>query len=385
MSVEDRKDLVYLLGIMECMKTDPVNKIQECIQKLNLPENKKKDFIYKIPQIQKCFQSIYILPEFKGLSYYLYTGEDEEILRKSNEDLEIFYQTGDLDRFPFLSHVVNQLLDNCDSSLFVKGIVKRDTKQKVNAIITKGDKYLIVKENRWDPDFRNSFEGKWGFVKGGVKEGEDKIDALIREVSEELRQKIERDEVKDEIEEMKKKEYYYFPSKFLNERSLPLGYTREVEKERNRLREIISSLHFNKEGIYSPEYVYAIRKLMDLQGEIERVEWISKEGILRLGNRVNKSIKTFFEEDGDRRHSGYQRSDDRRYQRSDDRRQSGYYQLSDDRRQSGYYQHSDDRRYQRSDDRRQSGYYQRSNDRRRENSPVRSINERERSRSRERK
>jgi hypothetical protein len=32
MTVESRKDLIYLLGIMECMKNEPVNKIIDCIQ-----------------------------------------------------------------------------------------------------------------------------------------------------------------------------------------------------------------------------------------------------------------------------------------------------------------------------------------------------------------
>lgn len=299
MSIEERQDLVFLLGIFECLNTD--NEVLNCLKKSNLSDDKKKKFIKLEKQILLCHQNLKNLPEFKGLSYYLYNGSDRTISFQSSKDIQDFIKSGDLDRFPFLSTIINHLLDKCEiGKIFSEKVVSRDTGKKVNTIITKMIKgkehYLVVKENRWDPTNERTFDGKWGFVKGGVKVGETDKEAVFREVSEELNQKLN-PSVKEQIKEIKKG-YYTIHSSVLNERSFP-KLTQRDEVERDELRRKICRLHFNRNEIYSPEYIFYIRKLMDLQGEVEKTEWKTIEQLENLD--TNNSINNYFNFDRRRR------------------------------------------------------------------------------------
>lgn len=52
-------------------------------------------------------------------------------------------------------------------------------RKNVVGIVKKGDKFLLVQLNKWEDHF-------WKFPQGGVGDGETKIDALKRELREEL-------------------------------------------------------------------------------------------------------------------------------------------------------------------------------------------------------
>lgn len=318
---EKRMDLVMLACILYCFR-DKERTLGECINKSGLSDEKKRFFNQTIKEdIRSCYSSIKTLPEFAGLSYYCYTGKDREIARQRDRDLEYFFQTGDLDKLPFLNNTINRILDSCNfgrmfsneilrSSGSEQMLLQRDTGDKAIAVIRDEEgRYLIVKENRWDPDYKGSWEGKWGFVKGGRKEGEKIEDAVKREVREELGINFQKEPKITKLKVVDENNYYTVSSEQLKEVESP----EEIDIEmREVLRNKIKELHNSREGRYSPEYVYYIRQLMDLQGEIEKVEWVTED---ELRNKpTNKSIKDYFFSDREEiKSGGYQRQERSRW------------------------------------------------------------------------
>ena len=93
-----------------------------------------------------------------------------------------------LEEVPYFNKVIYPVLDWTktlkNKSLYneLKSCVQKDTKDKVVIIIKNIDtkKFLIIEESLWDS--QNTF----GFVKGGIKEGEEVIHAVEREIYEEI-------------------------------------------------------------------------------------------------------------------------------------------------------------------------------------------------------
>ncbi len=52
-------------------------------------------------------------------------------------------------------------------------------RKAISVIIKKNGKYLLVNVKGWDKNV-------WCFIQGGVEEGEEEVDAVIREIKEEV-------------------------------------------------------------------------------------------------------------------------------------------------------------------------------------------------------